>query len=81
MDKCECCNVNDSVGVASSTLGGFSLRYCAECNRKNAEPLGMICHIIQDFGDDVAEWVKDLTAFHNGEYIHWDEIKKIALNG
>ena len=80
-DKCECCCVNESIGVASSTLGAFSIRWCAECNRQNAEPLGMLCHLIKDCQGDVADWVKELTAFHNGEYIRWEKIKEIALDG
>lgn len=80
VDKCECCCVNESIGVASSTLGAFSIRWCAECNRQNAEPLAVLCHLIKDCQGDVSDWVKELTAFHNGEYIRWDKIKDIALN-
>ena len=67
---CQCCNINISIGVACSSLGAFSLAYCADCLKHNAEPKDIVSATIESVGGlkNLAGWVKDLTYYENGEY-------------
>ena len=75
---CEICAVNEAVGVCSSTLGAFSFAICRECIKHNAEPLGMLIGMLKDAQYEVAEWVKKMTTFYEGEYINFDAIVVLA---
>lgn len=60
-----------AVGVASSTLGGFSTAYCGDCLRNNAEPAGEIGAQAEMVGgvNHLAEWVLALATWHDGRYM------------
>lgn len=75
---CEICGVNESIGVCSSTLGAFSFAICEECMNHDAEPFGMIMGALKDANYEVAEWVKQMTTFHEGKYIDFDAIVALA---
>ena len=36
---CQCCDKNEAIGVASSTMGAFSVAYCQKCLDAGVEPL------------------------------------------
>lgn len=80
MPTCNVCNENEAVGVASSWLGPMSNAYCAECLRQQAEPLWMFEYTWEEIGDEVADWVKILRTYTNGEYITWDEFANARRN-
>lgn len=70
--KCDCCQLNYALGVASSTLGAMSLAYCAYCLNHDAEPEWMFRFTLDSAGFDVAPWVRELTTFVKGRYVPWD---------
>lgn len=76
MPTCQVCGRRPGIGVASSSLGAFSLCYCAECADNNAEQLAMVHATLDLCGgpDHVAPWVKTVTAWNGERYIGWDEI-------
>jgi hypothetical protein len=71
--KCDVCGNPDPVGVACSTLGATSFSYCIWCLGKKAEPICMFESTFDDMGMSVADWVKELTTYRDGEYITYVE--------
>ena len=75
-NKCECCGVNDIIGVASSTLGSVSHGYCQECLNRCAEPAYMLdytidsCNGIDNIREDI---IARITTFVDGGYISFTE--------
>lgn len=75
---CTVCG-RSAIGVASSVLGAMSFAYCKECLEQGAEPLPMLTFVINDVGEqDIAEWVKELKSYNEGQYIEWNEIVQHA---
>lgn len=67
---CDVCQRGDrDVAVASSCLGAMSLAFCQECLGQNAESEGMFLFTASMCGDQVADFVKQLTTFKDGTYI------------
>jgi len=82
LPKCEVCQLNDSIGVACSALGPVSMAFCKTCLEKNAESVGMIEYTLDACGgpDDVADWVKQLKTYKDGQYLTWDEYMKVRTS-
>lgn len=63
---CEVCQKNESIGVASSSLGAISFAYCESCLRDGAEPYGLIVSILSMVGHNwqnaVAEYIHDIVS-------------------
>ena len=78
--RCEVCERNESVGVASSVLGAFSLAFCSDCLEKKAEPFWAIRALVETCGFDLAEWAEELTTYYRGEYITMAQAKEIIKN-
>lgn len=76
LNKCECCGVNDIIGVASSPLGPVSHGYCQECVQRYAEPAYMLdytldsCGGIENIREDI---VTRITTFVEGGYISFTD--------
>jgi len=64
---CDVCG-RPAKGVAGSVLGAISFAYCQECLIHNADVKSLIEFTLNDCGGEVAEWVKDMTYYENGEY-------------
>jgi len=74
--KCDVCGKPESVGVASSCLGPMSNSYCQECACSEAEPFWMFVYTFYEVGHEgegIADWVRDLRTFKDGQYMTWDE--------
>lgn len=71
---CDVCQSDkDIAGVASSTMGAFSLCFCKTCIKENAEPYFMFEYTLDSVGLEVADWVKTMKTYKDGKYITWDE--------
>jgi hypothetical protein len=77
---CEVCKENEAIGVASSCLGPMSNAYCKRCLEHQAEPLWMFECTLEEVGEEVAEWVKQLTTYIDGTYVTWDEFANARRN-
>lgn len=81
--RCEICNVNEPVGVASTVMP-YSCAYCIECLRRFAQPKVVFECFYDDFGTDfdkMRDGMADLETFHDGKYISyrtWASIKSVA---
>lgn len=69
---CDVCG-KTAFSVCSSALGAISFAYCKECLRQNAEPLVAFETTAWTCGNEVAEFVRHMSTFVNGEYISWDD--------
>lgn len=73
---CNCCNENEAVGVASSSLGPVSFAYCRRCLDEDAD-CEVMFQVMADMvnGDDtgLADYVKRMKTFKNGSYITWSD--------
>ena len=70
MLNCDVCG-RPALGVACSSVGGISYAYCEECLKNFAEPLSAFEFWHETLGDDVADWVKEVTTYINGEYVSY----------
>lgn len=71
---CDVCRKNEAAGVCSSALGPVSWAYCSQCLSRNAEPAVMFDATIDGCGgvDGVADWVRQMTTFVDGNYVPFD---------
>lgn len=69
------------VGVACSTLGALSIAFCDRCLGNHAEPAGMLSALISEAGgiENMAPWVHDLTAWHDGAYVSAADLPPLNL--
>ena len=74
---CEICNINVSIGVASSTLGPMSMAMCSTCVENHAEPEWLFKYILKETKGNVSEHVQDLSTFVDGKYILWNDWLKM----
>ena len=78
MSKCDVCSERDSVGVACSALGPFSLAYCKECATQYAEPKAFCEGLLEEIGgiDNMRQDMLDsITYYENGAYHSIRELK------
>jgi hypothetical protein len=76
--KCEVCEVNEPIGVAS-TIMPYSCAYCAECAQRFAQPKIVFECFFEDFGtnfDQMRDDYADLETFHHKKYISYREWAK-----
>jgi hypothetical protein len=73
--KCDVCQVNPPIGVASTHIP-YSCAYCVECLKRHADPESVFEVILQETkdanltADDVME---GLVTYKNGGYISFKE--------
>lgn len=71
--RCECCDRRGEIaGVASSTLGPFSIVWCRQCINHRAEPKWAVEATIDccNGAENVdAHVLHRITVFHNGRYL------------
>jgi len=70
--KCEVCQINPPVGVASSALGAYAMAICGECLKMHAEPEFIFETTAWTCGSAVNDGVRCMTTFKDGAYISWD---------
>jgi hypothetical protein len=73
--KCEICEVNEPIGVASTVMP-YSCAYCVECARRFAQPKVVFECFFEDFGTNyqlIDDHYLDLVTYHNGKYINYRE--------
>lgn len=69
---CNVCEQEPAVGVASSTLGAFSLAYGQKCLAENADAAWALEATFLCIGPDPAEyagWVWDIQTWRDGAYV------------
>lgn len=72
--RCEVCNRQGVIGVASSSMGAISFAFCLECAQQPAEPEFMFTFTYHSTGGgNVAEWVRDMYTWRGDRYISWDD--------
>lgn len=80
--KCEVCNEEDAVGVASLPFAAYSAAFGKNCLKENAYPIWTLFYLYEDvanFNDEhLIPEVKEYKSFHEGKYITWDEMKVVA---
>lgn len=69
---CDVCRCDSALGCASSALGPITWAYCSACLQNKAEPESMFAYTYECCGNDVADWVRELTTYHGGQYVSWD---------
>ncbi len=69
--KCDVCGVNEPIGVPS-TLMPYSVAYCVECAKRDAQPLVVFETLIED-ADRADDWVNELETYTDGKYITFAE--------
>jgi hypothetical protein len=78
-DRCDVCDREGVVGVASSSLGAVSWAFCKECLQKPAEPECMFCYLYEDVSDKgeglIAE-INSMHTFQGGVYVSWPDYVK-----
>lgn len=57
------------LGVASSSLGPFSVMMCRTCIEHRAEPTFAFDYIVEEIGANVNDYVFLLTTFVDGRYV------------
>jgi hypothetical protein len=83
--KCEVCEVNEPIGVASTVMP-YSCAYCVECARRFAQPKAVFEYFFAAHGtnfEEMCEWEVKLETFHEGKYIkyrEWAEWRKEQAN-
>ena len=73
--KCDVCNVNPPIGVASTVMP-YSCAYCVECAKRFAQPDIVFACFWDDFGTDFDKMnpaYLELETFKDGRYISYRE--------
>ena len=84
--KCDVCNKNPPVGVASSPFAAYSMAYCVECLEKPAESRAVFAYLYEDVANyklaGLNEYVFGYYTYEDGEYIQFkDWVKKHYKEG
>ena len=73
---CAVCNLNDELGVCSSSFGPMSFQICAICAGHRAEPESTFIYLYDDVGskgEGISEMADHFTTYVDGRYIPWPE--------
>ena len=67
-DKCDVCNTNKPIGVASTAIP-LSVAYCAECAKRHAQPLCVFLMWEEDIPPKDHACPDHMVTYENGKYI------------
>lgn len=74
MDRCDICGGSENIlGCGASSIGPASFMMCQTCIEHNAEPSFAFAYVAEEVGEDVADFVNDLTTYIDGKYISYSE--------
>lgn len=76
--KCEVCQVNKPIGVASTVMP-YSCAYCVECARRFAQPKMVFEMFFDEVGINfelMADGFADMETYHDGKYTSYREWAK-----
>ena len=68
--KCDVCNVNEAIGVASTAVP-LSVAYCAECAKRNAQPLAVFLLWEEDIPPEDHRAPDQFCTYEDGKYISY----------
>lgn len=73
--ECQICDIGESIGVASSSLGPLSQTYCAPCAALRAEPLYLLEGMDEDCGGNLRPEFFKIWTFYKGQYLRYEELR------
>jgi hypothetical protein len=68
--KCDVCRIGDAIGVASTAIP-LSVAYCAECAKRNAQPLAVFMLWEEEIPPDDHRSPDAFCTFEDGKYISY----------